>query len=103
MSAAEIVFLIVVLLAGAATLTLLFRTRGERKKKPPKPVRPAPVQVREVPGLMPEDSDDVTSLYHWEPEQWKVRCPWCDCENEDTALFCKACGRILLTEENHVL
>ena len=96
MSAPEIVFLIVILLAGAATLTLLLRTRGERKKKPPKAVRPARAQeVHEVPGLMPEDSDDVSSLYHWEPEQWIIRCPYCDCENEDTALFCKACGRPL--------
>lgn len=95
MSAAEIVFLIVVLLAGAVTLTLLLWTRWEGKKKPLKAEKTAKIQICEVPGLMPEDSDDVSSLYHWEPKQQKKCCIWCGCENEDTALTCEACGRFL--------
>ena len=95
MSAAEIVFLIVVLLAGAATLTILLWTRCEGKKKPPKAEKPVKTQAHEVPGLMPEDSDDVSSLYHWEPEQQKKCCPWCGCENDSTALTCEVCGRFL--------
>ena len=100
MSIPEVIFLIVILLMGIGTLALLLHSRRKepagKKERTPKPVLPEqPLIVREVPGLMPEDSDDVCSLYHYTPEQVKNCCPWCGCENDVAAVYCDACGRIL--------